>query len=115
MAVAKAAFKKIALSFPETHEKLSYGQPSIFVAKRFFTRLRSEDDSVVLTVESIDERDMLIEADPKVFFITDHYRNYPHVLARIKHIDKKTLHGMLERHWRRIAPKKVVKSQVKGK
>jgi hypothetical protein len=115
MAITKAAFKKIALSFPETHEKLSYGQPSIFVAKRFFTRLRSEDDSVVLTVESIDERDMLIEAEPEVFFITEHYRNYPHVLARIKHIDEKTLHGMLERHWRRIAPKKVVKAQVKDK
>jgi hypothetical protein len=109
MAVTKAAFRKLALSFPEAHEKLSYGQPAIFIAKRFFTRLRSEDNSIVLFVDTIDERDMLLEADPKTFFITDHYRNYPYLLARIAVIDAKALRGMLERQWRKIAPKKLVK------
>jgi hypothetical protein len=110
MAVTEAQFKKIALSFPEAHEKLSYGSPSIFIAKKFFTRLRAEDDSIVLIVDSIDERDMLIESDPKTFFITDHYRNYPSVLARIARIDPKALHGMLERRWRVIVPKKALKA-----
>ena len=109
MAITKAAFRKLALSFPEAHEKLSYGQPSFFIAKRFFTRLRAEDDSVVLFVDTIDERDMLLEADPKTFFITDHYKNYPYLLARISVIDAKALRGMLERQWRKIAPKKLVK------
>ena len=31
----------------------------------------------MLFVGSIDERDMLIEADPALFHITDHYKNYP--------------------------------------
>jgi hypothetical protein len=109
MAVTKATFRKLALSFPEAHEKLSYGQPAIFIAKRFFTRLRSEDNSIVLFVDTIDERDMLLEADPKTFFITDHYKNHPYILARIAVIDAKTLRGMLERQWRKIAPKKLVK------
>jgi hypothetical protein len=60
-------------------------------------------------VDSIDERDMLLEADPKTFFITDHYRNYPSVLAYASAIDAKTLHGMLERRWRKIAPKRLLK------
>lgn len=110
MAMTKAQYRKIALAFPEAHEKLSYGQPSIFIAKRFFTRWRDEEGSIVLTVGSIDERDMLLEAAPEMFFITDHYRNYPHVLARRTRIDAKTLRGMLERHWRRIAPKKLLRS-----
>jgi len=110
MVVTKAQFKKIALGFPGALEKLSYGNPSIFIEKKFFTRLRSEDDSIVLIVDSIDEREMMIESDPKTFHITEHYRNHPSVLVRIARIDVKTLRGMLERRWRAIAPKKLLKA-----
>src|SRR5215469_821588 len=110
MPLSEAQFKKIALSFPEAHEKSSYGHPSIFIAKKFFTRLRKEDASVVLIVGSIDEREMMIESDPKTFHITEHYRDYPAVLVRIARINEKTLRGMLERRWRVIAPKKLIKA-----
>ena len=109
MPITEAQLKKIALSFPGANESSSYGQPSFKIEKKFFTRLRREDDSIVLIVDSIDERDMMMEADPKTFFITDHYRNYPSVLVRIARIDAKTLHAMLERRWRAIAPKKMLK------
>lgn len=110
MPITKAELKRIALSFPEASEKSSYGKPAFVVGKKFFTRHRSEDDSIVLIVDSIDERDMMIEADPRTFFITDHYKNYPSVLVRIARIDAKTLRGMLERRWRAIAPKKLLKA-----
>jgi hypothetical protein len=110
MPVTKAELKKIALSFPLAHEKLSYGQPSFFIDKKFFTRLRAEDDSIVLIVGSIDEREMMMESDPKTFHITEHYRNHPSVLVRIARIDAKTLRAMLERRWRAIAPKKVLRA-----
>jgi hypothetical protein len=110
MPLTKAQFMKIALSFPEAHEKSSYGSPAIFIAKKFFTRLRAEDESLVLYVGSIDERDMLIESDPKTFHITEHYRNYPTVLARIARLNEKVLRAMLERRWREIAPKKSIKA-----
>jgi hypothetical protein len=103
-------FKRIALSFPEAHEKLSYGAPSIFIAKRFFTRLRGEDNGIVLLLDSIDEREMLLEAAPELYFMTDHYRNYPYVLARLDSIDEATLRARLDRVWRKIAPKKLVKA-----
>jgi hypothetical protein len=110
MAVTKAELRKIALSFPGALEKQSYGHPSFFIEKKFFTRLRHEDDSIVLIVGSIDEREMMIESDPKTFHITEHYRNHPSVLVRIARINKKTLHGMLERRWRDIVPKKMLKA-----
>ncbi|HXC57152.1 MAG TPA: MmcQ/YjbR family DNA-binding protein [Rhizomicrobium sp.] len=113
MPITKADLKKIALSFPGANESSSYGQPSFKIEKKFFTRLRSEDDSIVLIVASIDERDMLLEADPKTFFITDHYKNYPSVLVRIARIDAKTLRAMLERRWRAIAPKKLLGESAK--
>ncbi len=109
MPITPAQFKKVALSFPEAHEKPSYGNPSIFIAKKFFTRLRKEDASVVWIVDSIDERDHLMEMDPKTYFITDHYRDYPSVLVRIARVDAAMLKKMLERRWRKVAPKKLIK------
>jgi hypothetical protein len=110
MAITAAQFKKVALSFPEAHEKSSHGSPSIFIAKKFFTRLRREDDGIVWIVDSIDERDVLLEMDPKTYFITDHYKDYPAVLVRIGRVTETMLHKMLERRWRVIAPKKLIKA-----
>jgi hypothetical protein len=110
MAITAAQFKKVALSFPEAHEKSHYGSPSIMIAKKFFTRLRREDDGIVWIVGSIDERDALLEMDPKTYFITDHYRNHPSVLVRISQIDTAMLRKMLERRWRAVAPKKLVRA-----
>lgn len=109
MPVTESVVRKVALSFPLANEKPSYGKPAFFIAKKFFTRLRSEDDSLVWIVGSIDERDNLIELDPKTYFITEHYRDYPSVLVRIKRINEAMLRKMLERRWRAIAPKKLIK------
>lgn len=109
MALTKAQFTKIALSFPEALEKTSYGNPAIFIAKKFFTRWRKEEDSIVWIVDSMDERDHLLEIDPKTYFITEHYRDYPSVLVRAERIDAAMLKKMLERRWRKVAPKTLIK------
>lgn len=109
--LTETQFKKIALAFPGTREGTSYGYPAILLLKKFFTRLRHEDNSLVLVVGSIDERDMLIDADPKTFHITDHYKNHPDVLARLDRLDAATLHTMLERRWRAMVPKKMLKAE----
>lgn len=109
--VTKAQLHKIALSFPGASEGSSYGKPAFLVGAKFFTRLRNEDNSLALIVGSIDERDMLLESDPELFHITEHYRDYPAVLARMAFLDAATLQGMLERRWRAIAPKKLVRER----
>jgi len=108
MPVTKAQLNKIALSFPEANEKPSYGKPAYFIAKKFFTRYRAEDNSLVWIVGSIDERDQLLELDPKTYFITDHYKDYPSILARMDRIDAAMLRKMLERRFRTIASKTLI-------
>ena len=112
--VTPAQFKKIALSFPEALEKSSYGNPAFFIAKKFFTRYRKDDNSVVFIVDGIDTRDMMLELDPKTYHITDHYKDYPAVLVRMERITTDELQTMLDRRWRQIAPKKLVK-EIDGK
>lgn len=110
MAITAAQLKKVALSFPGAIEASSYGQPAFKIEKKFFTRLRQEDGSIVWIVDSIDERDALIEMDPKTYFITDHYRNYPSVLVRMSRLTEAMLRKMLERRWRAVASKKLIKA-----
>ncbi|QTN18506.1 MmcQ/YjbR family DNA-binding protein [Brevundimonas sp. AJA228-03] len=95
------------LTFPETQSGTSYGMPSYKAAGKFFTRLRAEDDSVVVYVDSLDHRDLLMEAEPETFHITDHYRGYPVVLARLATVDPVWLRKTLEKRWLKVVPKRV--------
>lgn len=95
----------LVLAFPETEEGTSYGKPAYKAFGKFFTRIRNDDDSVVLGGVPIDEREMLIELDPDTFHITSHYKDYPYVLARIASIEPEQLRSFLTRQWRKNAPK----------
>jgi len=99
----------MALAFPGANESSHYGYPSFKIGKKFFTRVRSEDNSLVLPVGSMDEREMLLENDPALLHITPHYQNYPAVLVRLKKLDAKTLRGILERRFRQIAPRRLLR------
>jgi hypothetical protein len=103
--------RELVLSFPEASEGVSYGKPAFKVAGKFFTRLRTEDQSLVLTGVGFDEREMYMAAEPETFHITAHYRDYPAVLARIASVDAGTVKVLLERRWREIAPRKLVKAR----
>ena len=102
--------KAIVMSFPGAEEGVSYGRPSFKLNGKFFTRLRGEDDSLVLMDVSYDEREMLMEAEPGTFHLTPHYKDYPCVLARIKDLHPGSLRNFLERRFRKIAKKSVVKA-----
>ena len=102
--------RAIALSFPGAEEGTSYGQPAFLVNKKFFTRVRRDDASLVLMEVSFDEREMLMEAEPQTFHFTPHYKDYPSVLARIATLDAGSFRAFLERRFRKIAQKKVVKA-----
>jgi hypothetical protein len=100
----------IALAFPGVEEGMSYGRPSFKLNGKFFTRLRREDDSVVLMEVSFDEREMLMEAEPATFHLTAHYKDYPCVLARISTLHPGSFRNFLERRFRKVAKKSAVKA-----
>ena len=103
--------RAIVLGFPGAEEGTSYGAPAFKVNGKFFTRLRREDASLVLLDVGFDEREMLIEAEPGTFHFTAHYKDYPCVLARIESLHPGSFRNFLDRHWRKIAPKKLVKER----
>jgi hypothetical protein len=99
----------IIMAFPGVEKGMSYGSPAYKVNGKFFTRLRRDDQSMVLMEVSLDEREMLMEAEPGTFHFTAHYRDYPCVLARIATLHPGSFRNFLERRWRKVAPKTLVK------
>ena len=104
----------IGLKLPEVEVSTSYGTPALKVRGKFLTRLRSEDDSIVLLEVGFDEREMLMQADPESFHITPHYQNYPSVLARLSHVHPGSIAGLLERRWKAVAPRRLAKAWEPG-
>ena len=72
--------------------------------------MRRDDASVVLMDVSHDEREMLMEAEPGTFHLTPHYKDYPCVLARIESLHAGSFQNFLERRFRKVAKKSVVKA-----
>ncbi len=112
--MTKDEMTAIVMSFPGAEAGVSYGQPSFKLNGKFFTRLRREDQSVVLLDISYDEREMLMEAEPATFHITPHYKDYPSVLAHIETLHPGSFRNFLERRFRKIAKKAAIKAWEAG-
>jgi hypothetical protein len=99
----------IARELPEVEESTSYGRPAIKVRGNFMAGYNPQEKAFVLRIGSVEEQDFLIEMAPAIYYITDHYKGYPAVLARPSKLTKKEARGRLEQAWRKQAPKALVK------
>jgi hypothetical protein len=102
--------RKIVLAWPEVGDGTSYGTPALKVRKKMLVRLKEDGDSLVMPGVPIDERSMLVESQPRVFYFTDHYKDYPMVLIRLSKTKRATVEPLLRRQWRALASKKALKS-----
>jgi hypothetical protein len=103
-----AGVRRLALALPGVEEGLSYGTPGFRVRGKFLARLWEDGETLVVKCGD-DERDFRMKADPKTFFVTDHYRGYPTVLVRLARVTEDDLQAVMEEAWRRQAPKSLVK------
>jgi hypothetical protein len=91
--------RELALALLDVSEAPSYGTPGFRVGKKLFARLHQDGESLVVRVD-LYERELLLKANPKVFFLTDHYVGYPWVLLRLAAVGpallKKTLQQAYE-------------------
>ena len=83
------------LSVEGASEGPYFGKPAVFVAEKFLTRVHTKEEAMVLAIGSMEMRDVMLEAEPKLFYITDHYRSFPYLLARLSKLDKTTLKDLL--------------------
>jgi hypothetical protein len=100
-------FEQVRLAaegFPGVEVSTSYGTPALKVRDKLLARLHQSGECLVLRTDLLD-RDILMQSDSQVFYITDHYRDHPWVLVRFSAVDVGALPDLIERAWRLVAPK----------
>jgi hypothetical protein len=105
--VTFAGARRLALALPGVVEGTRYGTPAFRIAGRFFFRLREDGESLALKID-FDTREALLQASPRAFFLTDHYRGYPAMCVHLSAVRLPELKAVLEESWRFVAPKRLV-------
>ncbi len=101
---------KLGRALPEVTVDTWYGTPALKVRGKGFVRLKEDGQDVVFVTDGVDEQEALVAAMPDVFHITDHYRGWPAVLARLAALTPQEARTRLEVAWRRKAPAALVRS-----
>ena len=90
--------RKVALGFPGVAEGTMYGEPAFKVGGQMFACVAShksaEPGTLAVRME-FERRDELIAADPDVYYLKEHYLNYPCVLVRLSRVRPDALRDIL--------------------
>lgn len=84
----------------------SYGTPALKVKSKTFLRLKDVDTLVLLCPP--EQKTLLMEISPEIYFETPHYVGYAAVLIQLAVITDEELSLRLEDAWRFKAPAKLV-------
>lgn len=100
--------RKIALALPDVDESTIYGSPALKVRGKLLACIpvhkSAERDSLAVRIH-FEQRAELLAAAPNVYYLTDHYVNYPVVLVRLSHIHIDALRDLLDMSWRFVSAK----------
>jgi hypothetical protein len=105
------AFEKLRLAarhLPEVEDSTWYGTPSLKVRGKSLCRVK--DPAIVVLMCPLEEKELLMEAVPDIYFETDHYRGWPAILIRIDAIPPADLELRMERAFVMQAPKTLLKT-----
>jgi hypothetical protein len=98
----------IGLGLPATSEGTNYGTPALLVRGKSFTRLKDPETLVLML--PLEQKELLMQMAPAIYFETDHYRGWPAVLVRLAAISDIELQQRLAEAWRHRAPKRLAAS-----
>jgi hypothetical protein len=99
--------RAIVSRFPEV-EASTQGRPAFRVRGKLFAwKARDRDGGELAIRVEREEKPLILDSDPDVYYETPHYRGYPGVLVRLDAIDREELEGRLEDAWLIQAPKRL--------
>ncbi|PYT66534.1 MAG: hypothetical protein DMG41_37080 [Acidobacteria bacterium] len=102
--------RKIALRLPDVEESSAWGSSALKVRGQWLavipTHKSAESNSLAVRVD-FEQRTELLESAPDIYYLKDHYQNYPVVLVRLARISRDALEGLLRMAWQVTTTKKV--------
>jgi hypothetical protein len=105
--------RKLGLALAGVEENTAYGARALKVHGKLMacvpTHRSAEPDSLMVRID-LEQRAELIAAAPEIYYVTDHYMDYPSVLVRLSRIDEGALRDLLGMAWRFVSARKVKKA-----
>ena|ERR1700722_6706583 len=90
--------RQIGLELPGVLESTAYGMPALKIDGKLLAAIPAnrsvEPDSLVVRM-SFEDRAELLAADPKVYYVTEHYVGYDAVLVRLSCVTSEVLKDLL--------------------
>jgi len=105
---------RLGLALPGAAKSTSYGTAALKVDGKLFARLKEDGETLVLKMDIV-SRDLVLNAQPKIFYLTDHYRDWPYVLVRLAEVRESQMRELLEDSWRLAAPPKRLRSAAESR
>jgi hypothetical protein len=94
---------RLTQGLPDVTEGTNYGQPALKVGGKAFATLKNETTLVLRC--TLEEKDVLLELAPEIYWQTDHYRGWPGLLVRLDVIsDEELKHRLGKAHAERSPP-----------
>lgn len=96
------------MGLPDVEASTIHDAPSLKVRGRLLTcpaLHRSAEPNTLAVRIDFDQRAELMAAKPDIYYVTDHYVNYPIVLVRLSRIDRDSLRDLLTMAWRFVSSK----------
>jgi hypothetical protein len=95
--------RTMARDLAGVEESTAYGSPALKVRGKLMAVIpvnkSVEPDSLAVSVD-FERRAELLETAPDIYYLTDHYVNYPIVLVRLSRIQVDALRDLLGLAWR---------------
>ena len=92
------AVEAIGRTLPDVEVTTTWGSPALKVYGRMFVCIASNkaaEPNTLVAMMDFADRDALIEDDPDVYYLKDHYLGYPCVLVRLSRIRKDALRDLV--------------------
>ncbi|MGW5607444.1 MmcQ/YjbR family DNA-binding protein [Streptomyces sp. NPDC003753] len=100
--------RRIALSLPDSTEKIAWSMPTFRVAGKMFATLPEDESSMAVRCPK-EERDELVLAEPGKFWVADHEAQFAWIRVRLAVLeDESELHDILADSWRQAAPPRLL-------
>jgi hypothetical protein len=94
--------REIGLALPGVEESTSYGTASLKIHGKLMACPainKSAEPGSIAFLMSFDDRDALLSEAPDIYYLTDHYVNYPCVLVRLSRIEREALKDLVRMSW----------------
>jgi len=113
-----ALVESIGRTLPDVEVTTTWGKPALKVHGTMFVCIPSnksaEPDSLVVMMDFA-EREMLVEEEPAVYYLKEHYVSYPCVLVRLSKVSRDALQDLVAGAHRFVLARRTRTSTSRGR